>query len=127
MRKNSTDTLSDAIEENPSTREPQVLSPQISSPLDKGIEALSGMSLNDVKVHFNSARPDNRTSASSQDREIPIAPGQERRLPHEAWHVVQQARGRVDPPRQKDGIINDAEELKREADVMGERACFKAQ
>ena len=127
MRKNFINTLSAAIEENSSTRESKVRSPQISSAPEKGIEALSGVSLDDVKVHFNSARPDNVTSASSQDREIHIAPGQERSLPHEAWRVAQQARGRVDPPRHKNDMINDAEELQREADVMGERACFKAQ
>jgi hypothetical protein len=45
-------------------------------------------------------------------------------LPHEAWHLVQQAQGRVRPTMQmKGGVpVNDDAALEREADVMGERA-----
>src|SRR5438876_185374 len=49
------------------------------------------------------------------------APGQARHLPHEAWHVVQQAQGRVRPTLQlKAGVaVNDDAGLEHEADVMG--------
>lgn len=33
----------------------------------------------------------------SQGTDIHIGPGQEKHLPHEAWHVVQQKQGRVKP------------------------------
>ena len=50
--------------------------------------------------------------------------GQERHLPHEAWHVVQQAQGRVKPTMQlQDGVpVNDDQGLEHEADAMGARA-----
>ena len=47
------------------------------------------------------------------------APGQERHLPHEAWHVVQQKMGLVRPTLQAKGVgINDDPGLEQEADRM---------
>lgn len=64
--------------------------------LKTGLETLSGLSLDNVKVHYNSARPAPlHALAYAQGSDIYLAPGQERHLPHEAWHVVQQAQGRV--------------------------------
>lgn len=56
--------------------------------------------------------------------EQPHSEGQEKHLPHEEWHVVQQEQGRVRPTIQvKDGVdINDDERLEREANVMGAKA-----
>ncbi|MNY19986.1 hypothetical protein D3C86_1534450 [compost metagenome] len=53
-----------------------------------------------------------------------MAPGQEKHLPHEAWHVVQQKQGRVQPTKQLKGTtnINDDTGLEKEADVMGAKA-----
>ena len=63
--------------------------------LKAGVEKLSGISLNDVKVHRNSNQPAQlQAHAFAQGTNIHIAPGQEQHLPHEAWHVVQQKRGR---------------------------------
>jgi Domain of unknown function (DUF4157) len=92
--------------------------------LRSGIESLSGVSMEGVKVHYNSAKPATlQAHAYAQGRDIHIAPGQERHLPHEAWHVVQQAQGRVRPTLQLKGVaINDDSGLEREADVMGVRA-----
>ncbi len=93
--------------------------------LKQGIESLSGMSMDSVKVHFNSSKPAQLNAhAFAQGTDIHIAPGQEKHLPHEAWHVVQQAQGRVRPTMQmKGGVpINDSKELEREADVMGGKA-----
>lgn len=86
-----------------------------------GIENLSGYSMDDVKVHYNSDKPAQLCAlAYTQGVDIHIAPGQEKHLPHEAWHVVQQMQGRVQPTMQMQGInINDNEGLEREADVMG--------
>jgi hypothetical protein len=94
--------------------------------LRAGVEALSGMSLEGVKVHYNSARPAELDAlAYAQGTDIHLAPGQERHLPHEAWHVVQQAQGRVKPTMQiKDGVpVNDDAGLEREADQMGRRTA----
>ena len=93
--------------------------------LKSGIENLSGMSMNDVKVHYNSSKPAQLNAhAYAQGTDIHIAPGQQRHLPHEAWHVVQQKQGRVKPTMQmKRGVpINDDKSLEKEADVMGARA-----
>ncbi len=93
--------------------------------LKQGIEQLSGLSMDHVKVHYNSSRPAQLNAhAYAQGSEIHLAPGQERHLPHEAWHIVQQAQGRVKPTMQmKYGVpVNDDEGLEREADVMGAQA-----
>jgi hypothetical protein len=92
--------------------------------LKAGVEALSGMSMDHVRVHRNSSRPAQLNAlAYAQGRDIHLAPGQESHLPHEAWHVVQQAQGRVRATMQAKGTaINDDPALEREADSMGERA-----
>jgi hypothetical protein len=93
--------------------------------LKSGIENLSGYSMDDVKVHYNSDKPAQLNAhAYAQGADIHIAPGQEHHLPHEAWHVVQQKQGRVQPTLQmKTGIpVNDDAGLEHEADVMGSRA-----
>jgi hypothetical protein len=91
--------------------------------LKAGIENLSGYSLDNVRVHYNSSKPAQlRALAYTQGTDIHVAPGQEKHLPHEAWHVVQQMQGRVKPTMQMKGVqINDDEGLEREADVMGEK------
>lgn len=93
--------------------------------LKSGIENLSGMSMDHVKVHYNSDKPAQlQAHAYAQGSEIHVAPGQEQHLPHEAWHVVQQAQGRVRPTVQMKGNvpINDDVGLEAEADLMGGRA-----
>ncbi|MFN6065175.1 MAG: DUF4157 domain-containing protein [Bacteroidota bacterium] len=93
--------------------------------LKSGIEQLSGISMGDVKVHHNSDKPAQlQAHAYAQGTDIHLAKGQEKHLPHEAWHVVQQKQGRVKPTTQlKAGIpLNDDIGLEKEADVMGARA-----
>ncbi|WP_233149391.1 eCIS core domain-containing protein [Herbaspirillum camelliae] len=93
--------------------------------LKSGIESLSGMSMDHVKVHYNSDRPAQlQAHAYAQGSDIHVAPGQEQHLPHEAWHVVQQAQGRVRQTAQlKSGVaINDDLGLEHEADLMGQLA-----
>jgi hypothetical protein len=97
--------------------------------LKAGIESLSGMSLDHVKVHYNSSQPAQLNAlAYAQGSDIHVAPGQEQHLPHEAWHIVQQAQGRVQPTMQmQDGVpVNDDAGLEREADVMGAKALVPA-
>jgi Holliday junction resolvase-like predicted endonuclease len=94
-------------------------------PLRTGIETLSGMDMGDVVVHRNSAKPAQLNAfAYAQGNEIHLGPGQDRHLPHEAWHVVQQAQGRVKPTAQMKGNmqVNDDTRLEAEADVLGTHA-----
>jgi len=66
--------------------------------LQTGIENLSGIAMHDVNVHYNSSKPAQlEAHAYAQGSDIHLAPGQEKHLPHEAWHVVQQRQGRVSP------------------------------
>ena len=97
--------------------------------LKHGVEALSGIALDDVRVHRNSAQPARlQAHAYAQGSDIHLAPGQEQHLPHEAWHVAQQKQGRVRATAQlKAGVpINDDRGLEHEADVMGARALGMA-
>lgn len=74
--------------------------------LKSGIENLSGISMDHLKVHYNSEKPAQlQARAYAQGSEIHVAPGQEKHLPHEAWHVVQQAQGRVKPTMQMKGGV----------------------
>ena len=93
--------------------------------LKAGIESMSGMSMDHVNVHYNSDRPAQLNAhAYAQGSDIHVAPGQEQHLPHEAWHVVQQAQGRVQPTTQmkESTPVNDDPGLESEADAMGAQA-----
>ena len=92
--------------------------------LKKGIENLSGISISDVKVHRNSSRPKQLDAlAYTQGTDIYVAPGQEKLLPHEAWHVIQQKQGRVTPTGKLGrDHINDNVTLEQEATEMGNKA-----
>lgn len=81
-------------------------------------EQRSGMSFDDVRVHYNSEKPAQfHALAYTQGTQIYIGPGQERSLPHELGHVIQQKAGRVRPTRWVRGQpVNDQPELEREAD-----------
>jgi len=94
------------------------------SQLKAGVESLSGLPLDDVRVHYDSHKPASiQAQAYTQGSEIHLGPGQERHLPHEAWHVIQQKQGRVTAPLQAKGLrVNVDRGLEREADVMGQRA-----
>lgn len=111
----------------PSVSEAKVLANQFGLPaqLKAAIESLSGLSMDHVNVHYQSTRPAQLSAhAFAQGENIYLAPGQDHHLPHEAWHVVQQAQGRVKPTLQmKAGVpVNDDKGLETEADLMGKRA-----
>lgn len=92
--------------------------------LKSGVESLSGFSMDEVKVHYNSSQPATvQALAYTQGMDIHVAPGQEQHLPHEAWHVAQQMAGRVEPTTEIGGMpVNDDSSLEHEADTMGDRA-----
>ncbi|MGH8479386.1 MAG: DUF4157 domain-containing protein [Gammaproteobacteria bacterium] len=87
--------------------------------------AALGLALDDVEVHYNSSKPARlQALAYTQGTDIHVGPGQEKHLAHEAWHVVQQKQGRVQPTLQMEGgvAINDDAGLEKEADVMSKKA-----
>ncbi|WP_424103154.1 DUF4157 domain-containing protein [Moorena producens] len=95
----------------------------LSDRLKEGIESMSGYDLSGVRVNYNSPKPAQLNAhAYTQGQAIEVGPGQERHLPHEAWHVVQQMQGRVRPTMEVNGVgVNDDRGLEQEAEVMGGR------
>ena len=93
--------------------------------LKSGIENLSGHDMSDVRVNYNSDKPASvQAHAYAQGTNIHLGPGQDKHLPHEAWHVVQQKQGRVQATTEVNGMaVNDSPSLENEADVMGARAA----
>jgi len=88
------------------------------------MEHMGGVDLSDVKVNYNSANPQKIGAlAYTKGNQIEIGPGQEKHLPHEAWHTVQQKQGRVQPTLQAKGLpLNNDATLEKEADLMGAKA-----
>ena len=109
----------------PSRAAPRTSGTGLPDRLKAGVEALSGLSMDDVRVHYNSPRPAQlQALAFTQGADIHVGPGHETHLPHEAWHVVQQKQGRVQATLQTRGVpINDDHALEREADRIGARAA----
>lgn len=96
--------------------------------LRAGLESLSGVDMSGVDVRYDSPEPGRIGAlAFARGDEIHLGRGQERHLPHEAWHVVQQRQGRVEPSvLAKGAAINADPQLEDEADVMGARALRRA-
>lgn len=94
-------------------------------PLVQRIEKNFGISLDDVQVFYGSNKPDQLGAyAYAQGNQIHLAPNQEQHLPHEAWHIVQQRQGRVQPTSQLgDVMVNDQPHLEHEATAMGSLAA----
>ncbi|GEM_PF-2269432 len=93
--------------------------------LKTGMENLTGHALDNVQVHRNSDQPAQLNAhAFAQGTDIHLGPGQEKHLPHELGHVVQQKEGRVQPTKEFMGeiAINDNEGLESEADSLGAKA-----
>ena len=96
-------------------------------PLDlkNNVEKLSGEDMSDVKVTYDSSKPAQlKADAFAAGQNIHIAPGKEKSLPHEAWHVVQQKQNKVKPTSKLENgeMINDNSDLEKEADSMGKKA-----
>lgn len=86
-------------------------------------EQRSGLSFDDVRVHYNSDKPKRIGAlAYTQIPQVHIGPGQERHLRHELGHVVQQKQGIVRPDREStlDTPINTDPLLERQADLWGD-------
>lgn len=85
-------------------------------------ETVSGMSLDDVRIHYNSARPAQLNAlAYTQGTNVYLGAGQEKHLSHELGHVIQQKRGLVPANRWLNGLpLNDDVRLEAEADRLAQ-------
>ncbi len=83
-------------------------------------EASSGFSFDDVRIHYNSPKPgDMGALAYTRGSQVYIAPGEEKHLPHELGHVVQQKRGIVPATVHVNGLgVNDSLFMERQADKI---------
>jgi len=81
-------------------------------------ENLSGLPLDDVRVHRNSDKPAGLSAlAYAKGSEIHLGPGQEKHLEHELGHVVQQKQGLVPNTSYfKGNPINDNPLMEQQAD-----------
>lgn len=93
----------------------------IPSRLKERIERESGLSLDDVQVHYNSGKPSGLGAlAYTQGSQVYVGPGQERHLGHELGHVVQQKLGKVRADTTINGMpVNTDKALEQEADRIG--------
>lgn len=81
-------------EEKPKQQGPNLTGIPTQMKLD--FEQRSGLSFDDVRVHYNSDKPARIGAlAYTQGTQVHVGPGQERHLRHELGHVVQQKRGIV--------------------------------
>lgn len=94
----------------------------IPAQMKERIEGGTGMSLDDVRVHYNSDRPAKLDAlAYTRGSQVEIAPGQERHLAHELGHVVQQKLGavRANAWHSSGVAMNTDAALERQADEIG--------
>lgn len=86
-------------------------------------ETLSGLSLRDVRTHYNSGIPAGLGAlAVAQNPHIYLGPSQEGHLGHELGHIIQQKRGVVRPQFRMGGRqINASPYLERDAESWGGR------
>ena len=76
--------------------QPNTSQNQPSSQLESSLENASSMAPPPFQL-MNESPNESEAHAYAQGTDIHIGPGQEKHLPHEAWHVVQQKQGRVKP------------------------------
>jgi hypothetical protein len=83
--------------------------------LKSEIESLSGLSMDCVRVDYNSSRPAQlNANAYAQGLHIHILAGESHLRPHEGRHVGKQAQGRVQATMQAKGVaLNDGKALMR--------------
>ncbi|MEM9903921.1 MAG: DUF4157 domain-containing protein [Cyanobacteria bacterium P01_D01_bin.44] len=98
------------------------------SHLKAGLENISGRSMDDVQVHYNSKKPAELDArAYTQGPNIYLGPGSHDSLEHEVGHVVQQKIGEVKPQFMLRGQrVNADAGLEKEADRIGRQASGNA-
>lgn len=90
----------------------------IPAQMKRDFEGRSGLSLDDVRVHYSSDKPARLGAlAYTQGSQVYVGPGQQRHLPHELGHVIQQKRGLVRPTGTVNGLpVNESAGLEAQAD-----------
>ena len=103
-------------EPQPAPRKPNLTGIPIQTKLD--FEARSGLSFDDIRVHYHSPEPARLGARAFTDgRDVYLAPREEGQLPHELGHVIQRRVRTVLPTRRVAGVpVNDSPALEREAD-----------
>lgn len=94
----------------------------IPTQLKERMEKSTGLSFDDVRVHYNSDLPAKLDAlAYTKGNQVEIGPGQERHLPHELGHVVQQKLGtvRANAMHSSGAAMNTDAGLERQADEIG--------
>lgn len=88
------------------------------SDLKKEYEESSGVSLDDVKVHYNSDQPERfGAEAFAYGENIFLKPAQESLITHELGHVVQQKQGLVNATHNENSYpVNEDGTLEKQAD-----------
>lgn len=89
--------------------------------LKRKMEQSTGVSFEDVRVHYNSDKPEQLDAlAYTKGSDVYLGQGQERHLPHELGHVVQQKLGYVHAEsRHASGErLNTNPALERQADLI---------
>ena len=83
------------------------------------IESKTGLSYDDVRIHYNSDRPRQfKALGYTQGNNIFLQHGQEKHLMHELCHIAQQKKGIVKPTSLiGEYVINDNTELENEAEL----------
>ncbi|MCH5251105.1 MAG: DUF4157 domain-containing protein [Lachnospiraceae bacterium] len=90
--------------------------------LKERMEKSTGLPLDDVQVHYNSSLPAKLDAlAYTQGNHVEIGPGQERHLPHELGHVIQQKLGlvRANAMHSSGVPLNTDTGLEHQADEIG--------
>lgn len=87
--------------------------------LKTSIENLSGYSMDDVRVNYNSDKPAQLQALLYTQNGYSCKIRTKKHLPHKVWHVVQQKQGCEQPTMQLQGVnVNNNKGLEREADLM---------
>lgn len=92
------------------------------------LERRSGLSFDDVRVHYNSDKPAQlQALAYTQGTQVYVGPGQERHLRHELGHVIQQKRGFGRCDAMENGLpVSNSPEVERQADLLGSGYSLQA-
>ncbi len=92
--------------------------------MKQSFERSSGLSFDDVRVHYHSTLPARLGAlAYTQGSHVYVASSQERHLGHELGHVIQQKQGRVQVTSVLDGVrLNTSPAMEREADEFCRQA-----
>ncbi|MCH5275720.1 MAG: DUF4157 domain-containing protein [Lachnospiraceae bacterium] len=99
----------------------------IPTQLKERLEDSTGLSFDDVRVHYNSSLPAKLDAlAYTKGNQVEIGPGQECHLPHELGHVVQQKLGvvRANAMHSSGVALNTDTRLEHQADEIGAGKSF---